>query len=109
MVSTTASATSRSNALTGGRFKRIVVTPSTTSTSTTAIYNCGAVSGGAAGFPSAVAPTACRGDRGLQPAPPTRRGVGADDSPLQLGEHLLAARLRGIVGGSAEVLVRQRQ
>src|ERR1700751_661125 len=59
--------------------------------------------------PLVAAPGPHGGDLGLQTAAAARRRVVADEPGLQLGEHRLAAGLRRIVGGVAQVLVRQRQ
>ena len=50
-----------------------------------------------------------RRHRALQPAPTPGCRVSADGCRLELGEHLLAAGFRGVVGRVGPVLVRQRQ
>src|ERR1700722_12295563 len=59
--------------------------------------------------PLVVAPGPYGGDRGLQSAATPGRRIGAGETRLQRGEHRLAARLGRVIGGRAQVLVRQRQ
>src|ERR1700738_1191620 len=49
------------------------------------------------------------GNRRLQAAAASGGRVGARETRLQRGEHRLAAGLRCVVGGVAQVFVRQRQ
>src|SRR5208337_436620 len=50
-----------------------------------------------------------RCDRCLEPAAAPCRWVSPGETGLQFGEHPLAAGLWGVVGGVAQVAVRQRQ
>src|SRR6478672_9803084 len=56
-----------------------------------------------------TAPLPHRRDGCLQPAATAGRRVGAGESGFELGEHPLAAGFRGVVGGIAQILVRQRE
>jgi hypothetical protein len=56
-----------------------------------------------------MAPLPHRRDRCLQSAATAGGRVGAGESGLELGEHPLAAGFRGVVGGVAQILVRQRE
>src|ERR1700749_4935622 len=61
------------------------------------------------GGPLVASPAPHGGDRGLQASAASRRRVGTGENVSQLDEHRLAARLWRIVGGVAQVFVRERQ
>ena len=63
---------------------------------------------GAAASSLVAAPIPHRSNRGLEPELASGRRVSTGETESQFGEHPLATRLRRIVSGVAQILVRQR-